>query len=268
MARCKGPGAGPHRPCAAMRWGACRGSRRRLRPSRPTLSDPTQVMGLRALGIPGAALTSLSSKEQVRWRMCRQREGRPAGRLRGSRSPATGPLEAHDARVCAHPRLAKSACVSPRRQVADVYSGMEANTLRLLYVTPEKVSASKRFMAKLDKAHAVGVLGSQHAGMSEGLRLGNNQGARGAKGGGGRARGRGGGLGRGEKGCRVHEEARSGGEQTGRTRCGWRLGLRRGVGDAAEEAGTLRERASPAAAWCGRDGTNGCGHDPSEGLQG
>ncbi|GLI58828.1 hypothetical protein VaNZ11_000592 [Volvox africanus] len=65
-----------------------------------------QVLSLRALGIDGACLTSLSSKEDV----------------------------------------------------AAVYGKMDRGELKLLYVTPEKIVSSKRFMSKLEKVHQAGRL--------------------------------------------------------------------------------------------------------------
>ncbi|GIL70438.1 hypothetical protein Vretimale_3595 [Volvox reticuliferus] len=65
-----------------------------------------QVLSLRALGIDGACLTSLSSKEDV----------------------------------------------------AKVYGKMDRGELKLLYVTPEKIVSSKRFMSKLEKVHQAGRL--------------------------------------------------------------------------------------------------------------
>ncbi|KXZ55835.1 hypothetical protein GPECTOR_2g1386 [Gonium pectorale] len=65
-----------------------------------------QVLSLRALGLGGCALTSLSSKEEV----------------------------------------------------AEVYSKMDRGEVQLLYVTPEKIVSSKRFMSKLEKVHQAGRL--------------------------------------------------------------------------------------------------------------
>ncbi|KAG2491389.1 hypothetical protein HYH03_010180 [Edaphochlamys debaryana] len=65
-----------------------------------------QVLSLRALGISGGSLTSLSSKEDV----------------------------------------------------AAMYGRMDKGELKLLYVTPEKIVSSKRFMSKLEKVHQAGRL--------------------------------------------------------------------------------------------------------------
>ncbi|GFR46854.1 hypothetical protein Agub_g8494, partial [Astrephomene gubernaculifera] len=65
-----------------------------------------QVLSLKALGISGGCLTSLSSKEDT----------------------------------------------------AAVYGKMDKGELKLLYVTPEKIVSSKRFMSKLEKVHQAGRL--------------------------------------------------------------------------------------------------------------
>ncbi|KAG2445794.1 hypothetical protein HXX76_000398 [Chlamydomonas incerta] len=48
--------------------------------------------------------------------------------------------------------------LSSKEDVAEVYGRLERGQLKLLYVTPEKVVSSKRFMSKLEKAHQAGRL--------------------------------------------------------------------------------------------------------------
>lgn len=45
--------------------------------------------------------------------------------------------------------------LSSKEDVNGVYAAMDNGTLHMLYVTPEKIVASKRFMSKLEKSHAV-----------------------------------------------------------------------------------------------------------------
>ncbi|GLC73616.1 hypothetical protein PLESTF_001400400 [Pleodorina starrii] len=48
--------------------------------------------------------------------------------------------------------------LSSKEEVAEVYGKMDRGELKLLYVTPEKIVSSKRFMSKLEKVHQAGRL--------------------------------------------------------------------------------------------------------------
>ena len=104
----------------------------------------TQVLGLEALGVHAAALTSLTDKDAA------ASISKQVGKRGGGACPPPGPRST--ATACPHTPVPPAGCPLARIpahgcQVEDPSSG-----LRLLYVTPEKVVNSKRFFAKVGAA--------------------------------------------------------------------------------------------------------------------
>lgn len=66
--------------------------------------------------------------------------------------------------------------LSSKEASAQVYGQLEAGSLRLLYVTPERVVGSKRLLSKLEKAAKVGQGGGgQRVSASRGFTCSNMQ---------------------------------------------------------------------------------------------
>jgi superfamily II DNA helicase RecQ len=117
-----------------------------------------QVLGLNGLGVHAAALTSLSSKEEVNTiyadltAAAAGAQGRNDGRSsKGNGKPAKK-----------RPRLGGSSSAidgddegETGKDTAEAAARGGGGGLRLVYVTPEKVVNSKRFMAKLEKLYQV-----------------------------------------------------------------------------------------------------------------
>lgn len=118
--------------------GSCAGPQRTI-PALPCAPTLPQVLGLEALGVHAAALTSLTSEpalDAFHWTA--------AGRCTcGQVGHAHWPCS----QTCAgayHTTAGKEDAAAISKQVEDASAG-----LRLLYVTPEKIVNSKRFFAKV-----------------------------------------------------------------------------------------------------------------------